>query len=66
MVKFKFYFYFNRDDNKEFIWFCFFLFGMIVMNFFYRKVSNLFMGIVLGFVSFVLLVVVYKGVIVIN
>ncbi|AUI82188.1 oligosaccharide flippase family protein [Alteromonas macleodii] len=66
VAKFKPYFHFNRDDNKELIRFCLPLFGMTVMNFLHRKASNLFTGIVLGPASFALLAAAHKGELVIN
>ncbi|MEZ7225439.1 oligosaccharide flippase family protein [Alteromonas sp. DY56-G5] len=66
VAKFKPYFHFNRDDNKELIRFCLPLFGMTVMNFLHRKASNLFTGIVLGPASFALLAAAHKGATVIN
>ena len=66
VAKFKPYFHFNRDDNKELIRFCLPLFGMTVTNFLHRKASNLFTGIVLGPASFALLAAAHKGELVIN
>ena len=66
VAKFKPYFHFNRDDNKELIRFCLPLFGMTVMNFLHRKASNLFTGIVLGPASFALLAAAHKGELVIT
>jgi O-antigen/teichoic acid export membrane protein len=66
VAKFKPYFHFNRDDNKELIRFCLPLFGMTIMNFLHRKASNLFTGIVLGPASFALLAAAHKGELVIN
>ena len=66
VAKFKPYFHFNRDDNKELIRFCLPLFGMTVMNFLHRKASNLFTGIVLGPASFALLAAAHKGELVFN
>tara|TARA_R110002012_G_scaffold321207_1_gene548150 strand:- start:6778 stop:8229 length:1452 start_codon:yes stop_codon:yes gene_type:complete len=65
-AKFKPYFNFNKDDNKELINFCFPLFGMTVMTFMHRKASNIFTGIVLGPASFALLGAAQKGVLVVN
>ncbi|AEF03638.1 MAG: polysaccharide biosynthesis protein [Alteromonas sp.] len=65
-AKFKPYFNFNKDDNKELISFCLPLFGMTLMNFLHRKASNIFTGIVLGPVSFALLAAAQKGSMVIN
>ena len=66
VAKFKPYFHFNREDNKELISFCLPLFGMTIMNFLHRKASNLFTGIVLGPASFALLAAAHKGALVIN
>lgn len=66
VAKFKPYFHFNREDNKELISFCLPLFGMTIMNFLHRKASNMFTGIVLGPASFALLAAAHKGELVIN
>lgn len=66
VAKFKPYFHFNREDNKELVSFCLPLFGMTIMNFLHRKASNLFTGIVLGPASFALLAAAHKGALVIN
>ena len=66
VAKFKPYFHFNKDDNKELISFCLPLFGMTIMSFIHRKASNLLTGIVLGPASFALLGAAQKGATVIN
>ncbi|MCQ8847221.1 oligosaccharide flippase family protein [Alteromonas stellipolaris] len=64
--KFKPYFNFSKEDNKELISFCLPLFGMTIMNFLHRKASNIFTGIVLGPASFALLGAAQKGILVVT
>ncbi|MFD3349064.1 oligosaccharide flippase family protein [Alteromonas macleodii] len=64
--KFKPYFHFDKNDNKELISFCLPLFGMTIMNFLHRKASNMFTGFVLGPASFALLGAAQKGTLIIN
>lgn len=66
VAKFKPYFHFDKNDNKELISFCLPLFGMTIMNFLHRKASNMFTGFVLGPASFALLAAAQKGSLIIN
>jgi O-antigen/teichoic acid export membrane protein len=66
VAKFRPYFHFDKNDNKELISFCLPLFGMTIMNFLHRKASNMFTGIVLGPASFALLGAAQKGSLIIN
>jgi O-antigen/teichoic acid export membrane protein len=66
VAKFKPYFQFNKNDNRELISFCLPLLGMAIMNFLHQKASNMFTGFVLGPASFALLAAAQKGSQVIN